>query len=40
MGNDVIEKILPVLPMIIAREIAICAAIVLLSIELISIFCF
>ena len=40
MGNDVIGKVLPGLPMIIAREVAICAVIVLLSTELIFIFCY
>ena len=39
MGNDLIIKVLPGLPLIIAREVAICAVIVMLSILLIKIFC-
>ena len=40
MGNEIVEKILPGLPVIVALEVAIWATIVLLSIELISIFCY
>lgn len=39
MGNDIIEKILPGLPVIIAQEAVIWSAIALLSIALIKIFC-
>jgi hypothetical protein len=39
MGIDIIEKILPGLPLIIARDAAIFAVIALLIIDLISIFC-
>lgn len=39
MGNDIIEKILPGLPLIIAQEAAIWAAVALLSIMLIKVFC-
>lgn len=39
MGVDIIEKILPGLPVIIAQEAAIWAIIALLSIALIKIFC-
>lgn len=39
MGTEIVEKILPDLPMIIAQEVAVWAAIALLSIALIKIFC-
>lgn len=39
MGNDIIEKILPGLPVIIAQKVAIWTAIALLSMLLIKIFC-
>lgn len=39
MGTDIIERILPGLPVIIAQEAAIWTAIALLSIALIKIFC-
>lgn len=39
MGTEIVEKILPGLPLIIMQKAAIFAAIALLSIELISIFC-
>jgi len=39
MGVDIIEKILPGLPVIIAQEAAIWAIIALISIALIKIFC-
>lgn len=39
MGTEIIEKILPGLPLIIALEVAIWAAVALLSILLIKIFC-
>lgn len=39
MGTDIIEKILPGLPVIIAQEAAIWATVALLSILLIKIFC-
>lgn len=39
MGTDIIEKILPGLPLIIAQEAAIWAAVALLSIALIKVFC-
>lgn len=40
MGSDIIRQVLPGLPLIIARDVAICAVIVLLSILLIKIFCY
>ena len=39
MGNDIIRQVLPGLPLIIVRRLAILSVIALLSIELISIFC-
>lgn len=39
MGTEIVEKILPGLPVIIAQEAAIWATIALLSITLIKIFC-
>lgn len=39
MGTDIVKKILPGLPLIIALEVAILAAIALLSILLITAFC-
>lgn len=39
MDTEIVEKILPGLPVIIAQEAAIWAAIALLSILLIKIFC-
>lgn len=39
MGSDIIRQVLPGLPLIIAREVAIYAVIVLLSVELIKVFC-
>lgn len=39
MGTEIVEKILPGLPVIIALEVAIWAAIALLSILLITAFC-
>lgn len=39
MGTDIVEKILHGLPLIIAREVAIFATVAILSILLISIFC-
>lgn len=40
MGNDLIIKVLPGLPLIIAQRLAILSVIALLTIELISIFCY
>jgi len=39
MGTEIVEKILPGLPLIIAREVSILAAVALLSILLITAFC-
>lgn len=39
MGTDILEKIIPALPQIIAQEAAIWAAVALLSIALIKLFC-
>ena len=39
MGTEIVEKILPGLPVIVALEVAIWATIALLSIALIKIFC-
>lgn len=39
MGTEIVEKILPGLPVIIVQEAAIWATIALLSIALIKIFC-
>jgi len=39
MGTEIVEKILPGLPVVVVREVAILAAVALLSITLIKIFC-
>lgn len=39
MGTEIVEKILPGLPVVLALEMAIWATIALLSIALIKIFC-
>lgn len=39
MGSDIIGKILPGLPVIVALEVAIWAAVALLSVLMIKIFC-
>jgi hypothetical protein len=39
MGNEILEKILPCLPLVIAQETALWLAVAVLSILLINIFC-